>query len=319
MEFYFAPLEGITGAEFRRVHRKYFGGVDKYYAPFISPTCDHLFTPKEKRNLFPEYNEGVPLVPQLLTKVADDFVWAANALFDMGYDEVNLNVGCPSGTVVAKGKGSGMMKNPEHLDAFLDEVYRRAQGKVTVKTRLGLNDPEEFHRILEIFSRYPIPLLIIHPRVRMDYYKHPVRMEYFEQALQDYKGELCYNGGLVTAGGVADFAESHPTVDKVMIGMGLLANPALCAQCKGGGPLEREALRSFHDELYHGYLDAFKSERNTIFHMKELWQFMLRSFDGGEKLFKQIKKAENSTRYEDAVDEIFRTLPLREDANWDQT
>ena len=177
MEFYFAPLEGITGAEFRRAHRKYFGGVDKYYAPFISPTCDHLFTPKEKRNLFPEYNEGVPLVPQLLTKVADDFVWAANALFDMGYDEVNLNVGCPSGTVVAKGKGSGMMKNPEHLDAFLDEVYRRAQGKVTVKTRLGLNDPEEFHRILEIFSRYPIPLLIIHPRVRMDYYKHPVRME----------------------------------------------------------------------------------------------------------------------------------------------
>ena len=168
MEFYFAPLEGITGAEFRRLHHKYFGGVDKYYAPFISPTCDHLFTPKEKRNLFPEYNKGVPVVPQLLTKVADDFVWAANALFEMGYDEVNLNVGCPSGTVVAKGKGSGMMRNPDHLDAFLEEVYRRAEGKVTVKTRLGLNDPEEFHRILEIFSRYPIPLLIIHPRVRMD-------------------------------------------------------------------------------------------------------------------------------------------------------
>ena len=317
MEFYFAPLEGITGAEFRRLHHKYFGGVDKYYAPFISPTCDHLFTPKEKRNLFPEYNKGVPVVPQLLTKVADDFVWAANALFEMGYDEVNLNVGCPSGTVVAKGKGSGMMRNPDHLDAFLEEVYRRAEGKVTVKTRLGLNDPDEFHRILEIFKRYPIPLLIIHPRVRMDYYKNPVRMEYFEQVLQDYKGELCYNGGLVTAGGVSAFAESHPTVDKVMIGMGLLANPALCAQCKDEGALERETLRKFHDELYYGYLDAFKSERNTIFHMKELWQFMLRSFDGGEKQFKQIKKAESSDKYEAAVNEIFATLPLRKDANWE--
>ena len=317
MEFYFAPLEGITGAEFRRLHHKYFDGVDKYYAPFISPTCDHLVTPKEKRNLFPEYNKGVPVVPQLLTKVADDFVWAANALFERGYDEVNLNVGCPSGTVVAKGKGSGMMRNPDHLDAFLEEVYRRAEGKVTVKTRLGLNDPEEFRRILEIFSRYPIPLLIIHPRVRMDYYKHPIRMEYFDQAMQDYKGELCYNGGLVTADGVADFARSHPTVDKVMIGMGLLANPALCAQCKGGAPLKREALKAFHDELYHGYLDAFKSERNTIFHMKELWQFMLRSFDGGEKLFKQIKKAEESKKYEAAVEEIFHTLPLRADANWE--
>ena len=126
-------------------------------------------------------------------------------------------------------------------------------------------------------------------------------LEYFDQAMQDYKGELCYNGGLVTADGVAAFGESHPSVDKVMIGMGLLANPALCAQCKGMGGLERNALRGFHDELYHGYLEAFKSERNTIFHMKELWQFMLRSFDGGEKLFKQIKKAENSAKYEDAV------------------
>ena len=163
MELYFAPLEGITGAEFRRVHHKYFGGVDKYYAPFISPTCDHLFTPKEKRNLFPENNVGIPVVPQLLTKNADDFLWAANSLFEMGYEEVNLNVGCPSGTVVTKGKGSGLMKDPDYLNEFLYQIYSKAQGKVSVKTRLGLTDPEEFHRILNIYSRYPIPLLIIHP------------------------------------------------------------------------------------------------------------------------------------------------------------
>ena len=317
MELYFAPLEGITGAEFRRVHHQYFGGVDKYYAPFISPTVDHLFTPKEKRNLFPEHNVGIPLVPQLLTKNPDDFTWAADELFAMGYDEVNLNVGCPSGTVVAKGKGSGLMKNPDYLNEFLYEIYRKASGKISVKTRLGLNDPEEFHRISQIFSRYPISLLIIHPRVRMDYYKPPIRMEYFEQALRDYVGPLCYNGGLVTARGAVQFGEKYPTVDKLMIGQGLLANPALARQIKGGAPLEREELKGFHDTLYHCYLENFKSGRNTIFHMKELWLFLQRSFDGGEKLFKQIKKAEETTKYEQAVEEIFRSLPLREDANWE--
>lgn len=317
MELYFAPLEGITGAEFRRAHHTYFGGVDKYYAPFISPTCDHLFTPKEKRNLLPEHNAGIPLVPQLLTKNPDDFTWAADELFAMGYDEVNLNLGCPSGTVVAKGKGSGMLKDPEYLNEFLYQIYRKASGKISLKTRLGLTDPEEFHRILTIFSRYPVPLLIIHPRVRMDYYKVPIRMEYFEQALADYQGALCFNGGLTTAGGVADFANRYPGVDRVMIGQGLLANPALGLQVKGAGTLERDKLRGFHDELYHGYLENFKSERNTVFHMKELWLFLQRSFDGGEKLFKQIKKAQDSTHYESAVEEIFRTLPLRQDACWE--
>ena len=317
MELYFAPLEGITGAEFRRTHHKYFGGVDKYYAPFISPTCDHLFTPKEKRNLFPENNVGIPLVPQLLTKNADDFLWAANALFEMGYEEVNLNVGCPSATVVTKGKGSGLMKDPDDLNEFLYQIYSKAEGKVSVKTRLGMNDPEEFHRILNIYSRYPVSLLIIHPRVRADYYKHPIRMEYFDEALRDYRGELCYNGGIVTANGMERFRTAYPAVDKAMIGMGLLADPALCMKIKGTGTLERETLKAFHDELYHLYLDTFRSGKNTVFHMKELWQFLRRSFEGGEKLFKQIKKAQDTTNYDMAVEEIFRALPLRENADWE--
>ena len=317
MELYFAPLEGITGAEFRRVHHKYFGGVDKYYAPFISPTCDHLFTPKEKRNLFPENNVDIPLVPQLLTKVPEDFTWAADELFAMGYDEVNLNVGCPSATVVTKGKGSGLMKNLDYLNEFLYQIYSKASGKISVKTRLGLNDPEEFHRILNIFSRYPISLLIIHPRVRADYYKHPIRMEYFEEAMRDYEGELCYNGGLFTPEAVAQFGAAHPGVNKIMLGQGLLADPALAMKIKGEGKLDRETLKGFHDELYHLYLDTFRSEKNTVFHMKELWLFLQRNFEGGEKLFKQIRKAQNSTDYEPAVEEIFRALPLRERALWE--
>ncbi len=316
MELYFAPLEGITGREYRLAHQRWFGGVDKYYAPFISPTQDHIFTPKEKRNVFPEFNPGIPLVPQLLTKNPEDFTWAADELFAMGYQEVNLNLGCPSGTVVAKGKGSGMLAKPEVLNEFLYEIYRKASGPISVKTRLGLNDPEEFHRILNIFSRYPISLLIIHPRVRMDYYKHPIRMEYFDQALHDYEGALCYNGGLFTPGEVSNFRRAHPNTEKLMLGQGLLADPALGLKIRGTGTLKREALHGFHDELYHGYLENFKSERNTVFHMKELWLFLQRSFEGGEKLFKQIKKAQDSRSYDPAVEEIFRTLPLRDQADW---
>jgi len=316
VEFYFAPLEGISGAEYRRVHHRLFPGVDKYYMPFISPTQDHLFTPRELRNIAPEANEGVPVVPQLLTKNPEDFLWAAGELKSMGYDEVNLNLGCPSGTVVTKGKGAGMLADPDQLDRFLDTVFCRAEVSVSLKTRLGLTDPEEFHRLLEVFAKYPASLLIIHPRVRMDYYKHPIRTEYFDQALAAYPGPLCYNGGLTSPGEITALQSRYPQVDKWMIGQGLLADPALVMRMKGLPAPDIAVFRAFHDELYHGYLDAFQSGRNTVFHMKELWTYLSRLFDGGEKLFKQIKKAQDTAAYESAVEQIFRTLPLRQEAAW---
>ena len=183
MQYYFAPLEGVTGSEFRRAHHRWFPGVDAYYMPFLSPTQDHVFTQRELRNVLPEHNQGFRAVPQLLTKNADDFLWCAGELAAMGYDEVNLNLGCPSGTVVAKGKGAGLLGAPEALDRMLDRIFSGSPVAVSLKTRLGLEEPEEFARLLEIFGRYPVSLLIIHPRVRKDFYRHPVLMECFEQAV----------------------------------------------------------------------------------------------------------------------------------------
>lgn len=318
MEFFFAPMEGVTGPQFRRTHRTYFSGVDKYYLPFISPTQDHVFTPKELRNVGPEANEGIPVVPQLLTKNASDFLWAAKELKKMGYDEVNLNVGCPSGTVVAKGKGAGMLAHPEELDRFLQDVFSADLDglKISVKTRLGMESPEEFPALLERFCQYPIALLIIHPRVRTDYYKVPVRKEEFVRALPEIRCPVCYNGGIVSAEGCGELTEEFPKLHSVMIGQGLLANPALLQQVKGGPGPDRTVLHDFHDQLYHTYLRDFGSQRNTIFHMKELWRYLARLFDGGEKLFKQIKKAQDGPAYESAVEQIFSTLPLRSDADW---
>ena len=293
MQYYFAPLEGVTGSEFRRAHHRWFPGVDAYYMPFLSPTQDHVFTQRELRNVLPEHNQGFRAVPQLLTKNPEDFLWCAGELAAMGYGEVNLNLGCPSGTVTAKGKGAGMLARPEELDCFLDTVFSQAHPmKISLKTRLGMEDPEEFPRLLEIFAKYPVSLLILHTRVRADFYKRPVRMEWFRYALDHYKGPLCFNGGLVTAGDCARFARDFPGVDQVMIGQGLLANPALVRQARGGPGPDKETLRAFHDELYHTYLERFASQRNTVFHMKELWSYLSRLFVGAEgKPLKRIRKA----------------------------
>lgn len=311
MEYYFAPMEGVTGALYRRVHHKYFPGADAYYMPFLTPTRDRVFTPRDLRETAPEHNQGFRAVPQLLTRDAGDFCWAANALFDMGYDEVNLNLGCPSGTVVAKGKGAGLLADLPALEALLDGIFAGVRGPVSVKTRLGLESPEEFGPLLELLARYPIALLIVHPRVRKDFYKEPVRREEFARAHRDYPGPLCYNGGLCTPEDCEALLQEYPRVRSLMLGQGLLRNPALIRQAKGGPPPTAEELRAFHDELYHSYLEAFRSGRNTIFHMKELWSYLGTLFEGSEKLLKQIRKAQDTARYESAVDQIFRTLPIR--------
>ena len=310
--YYFAPLEGVTGAEFRRAHHQIFPGVDAYYMPFLSPTQDHRFTQRELRNVLPEHNLGFRAVPQLLTKNAEDFLWCAGELSAMGYDEVNLNLGCPSGTVVAKGKGAGMLAGLEELARFLDAIFTRAQLNISLKTRLGLTCPEEFPQLLELFSQYPVSLLILHPRVRTDFYKTPVRTEWFSYAAEHTRIPLCFNGGLVRAGDCAAVLRAYPTLDSVMIGQGLLANPALVRQAKGGAGPRREELREFHDILYHTYLACFASQRNTVFHMKELWSYLYRMFEGGEKPLKKIRKAADSPAYEGAVREMF-SLPLREE------
>ena len=185
MRCFFAPMEGITGALFRRTHRRFFPGVDRYFMPFLSPSQHHVFTRRELRDILPEQDGDLDAVPQLLTRSGADFLWAAGELARMGYREVNLNLGCPSGTVTAKGKGSGFLAHPDKLRAFLDEVFEKTPITVSIKTRLGMDDPEEFGPLLELYRQYPIGELTVHPRVRADLYRRPVRMGYFEKALAE--------------------------------------------------------------------------------------------------------------------------------------
>lgn len=310
MQYYCAPLEGVTGHIFRCAHHRYFSGVDKYFMPFLSPNMHHCFSKKELQDVLPANNAGIPAVPQLLTKSAADFLWAAGALAEMGYPEVNLNLGCPSGTVVAKGKGAGLLREPAQLDRFLDEIFRAAPVAISVKTRLGLTRPEEFFPLLEIFSRYPVAELIIHPRVQQDFYKNRPRMEVFEAAARQSRNPVCYNGDLVMPDDCLHFSASFPNVSAVMLGRGLVANPALARQARGGAAADKQTLRAYHDEIYHGYCDAFGSARNAILRMKELWFYMLHLFAESERAAKKLRKLTDPRDYVAWVDAVYQNLAL---------
>ena len=313
MIYTFAPMEGATTYCYRKAHHRYFAGVDQYYVPFISPTQDHLFTKRELRELLPEQNEGIPTVPQLLTKRAEDFVWAAGELAKMGYTEVNLNAGCPSATVVTKGKGSGMLKDPAALNTFLDEVFSAGLNiNISVKTRLGMEDDEEFWDILEVYNRYPISQLIIHPRVKKDLYKGRARREIFAKALEQSKIPLCYNGDLVTAQQCQTLEGEMSGAQAIMLGRGLLADPALARKAKGGPGADKEAIGGFLDEVYSTYCRDFGSDRNAMLRMKEVWFYLIHLFEDSDSYGKKLKKVSDPRHYEGLVDEVLKNLSLKD-------
>ena len=306
MHYYFAPMEGLTDSIYRRLHHKHFGGVDRYYMPFISPTPHRALTPRETRELPPAASEPFTAIPQLLTKSSEDFLWAAGVCRDLGYEEVNLNIGCPSGTVTAKGKGSGMLRDPESLDRFLEEIYAAAPLPISVKTRLGFADPEEFPRLLEIFNRYPICQLTVHPRVRQDFYSGSVNMDAFRYCLENSRAPVCYNGNLCSMGQIEAFQAEFPQVEAVMLGRGLAGDPGMLLP----GGTTAEALDAFMEDLLCSYQEAFGSARNAMFRLKENWHLLICRFEGAEKLGKQLRKTTDIQEFRSITKQILHTLPM---------
>ena len=308
MEIYFAPMEGLTDSVYRALHHKYFGGVDKYYMPFLSPTVHRSLTPREVRELPVADSVGFEAVPQLLTKSVEDFLWAAEQCRDLGYKEVNLNLGCPSGTVFSKGKGSGMLRDPEELDRFLEGIFAAAPLPISLKTRLGVEDPTEFQKLLEIYNRYPVKLLILHPRVRKAFYDGPVDMEVFAYALKSSKNPVCFNGNLCSKEDLQAFSRQYPSVGSVMLGRGLIGDPGMFAP-NGTTPA---ALEAFSDELLSTYTSLFGGPRNAMFRLKENWRYLLCLFEGAEKLGKRLRKTTDVAEYRSLTHEIIRGCPMRE-------
>ena len=309
MDYDFAPMEGITTAPFRQLHNHYFPGIRDYYTPFVAATQSLSFKRKEIRDFLPENNRGVQIIPQILGNKADEVAWAAEELASFGYREVNFNLGCSMPQVAKRGKGAGFLAPPERLERFFDALFKELSEKgtdvsFTVKTRIGKEDPEESRELIRIFNRYPIRALIVHPRLQTDLYRGVPNMDIFEAWYQESAHPLIYNGDVETAEGAKELAERFPTLGGIMIGRGLLRNPALVRELNGGEKIRAEELLSYMEDLLALYLDMFTDPRQAVSKMKEIWWYLGSRYPGREKELKKLKK----TRETETLRELQREI-----------
>ncbi|MBQ3559953.1 MAG: tRNA-dihydrouridine synthase family protein [Agathobacter sp.] len=304
MKIYFAPLEGITGYVFRNAYAKYYGGIDKYFTPFISPHTKKLMDTREKRDILPENNRGLYIVPQVLTNTAEDLIDLAKQLKEeYGYEEINLNLGCPSKTVTTKGKGSGFLEYPDRMEEFFDRYFKASDVKLSIKTRIGYWDVEEAQRLLNLYERFPFEEVIIHPRLGSEMYKGTPHYEVFESYLDRTQHSICYNGDINSLEQLQSLDSKWEKCDKFMLGRGLIARPGMLQVEENGvyaATLSQEEwirFMGFHDELVDGYYAYMCEDRNTLFKMKELWSWWAVMFPGQEKTLKKIKKATTLQEY----------------------
>lgn len=316
MRLYAAPMEGITDQVWRQVHHALFTGVEKYFIPFVSPTQNLQFTSREWSAIAPENNQGFHAVPQILAKNPEHFLWAAEEFRRMGYSEVNLNIGCPSGTVTAKGKGSGLLRDLPALRTLLDEVYAHAALPVSVKTRIGYDSPDQWPAILEILKDYPIHELIIHTRTRQQFYAGETYPDAFALAMEVCTFPLVYNGDLFSPEDCIALQGRFPNTHGLMLGRGLVANPALAQSLTGGESVTIQALRDYHDALYAAY--GRKYQRQVMMgRMREMMKHMACCFEDTHKVGKALRKAAGEEQYLAAAEQLFTGHALKEHPCYD--
>ncbi|MBQ9661573.1 MAG: tRNA-dihydrouridine synthase family protein [Oscillospiraceae bacterium] len=312
-EFLFAPMEGVTLAGYRAIHHRMFPGAVEYYTPFIAPDSNGSFRPKYLRELTADCGT-LTVVPQLLVNRADAFCATAEKLCELGFREINLNAGCPSGTVFSKHKGAGMLLDLASLDAVLDGIYSHAGRigyRVSIKTRMGVRSTEEFPAILEVYRKYPVSRLIVHARCREDYYRGEPDRTGFAAAVRGCPFPVVYNGDVRSAEDLAWLGSAAPQVDSVMIGRAAVANPALFRYLQTGEQLRLEELTAFHDELTETWLASGLSPVFTVERMKTLWTFMQELFPEAKREVKAVLKAKTMPDYRIAVGALFRSGSFR--------
>ncbi len=258
MTIYFAPMEGITDGILRQVHHRLFGGIDVYCLPFHKLTQSLSLLTREERDISPDENEGLNVLPQALTRDPDQLSAWLYYVSECGYSRADLNLGCPSPTVTARGRGSGLLRDPDYLRSFLDRLFScTLPVSLSAKTRIGYERAEEWPALAELLAGYPFAHVTVHVRTTREQYTGGIHPEAFEIALQ--KGILhpVYNGDLRTPEDVQALTARFPKAEAVMIGRGLLADPALARRIRGGKEADRDELAAWYTALYEGWRDRF--------------------------------------------------------------
>lgn len=305
MNLYVAPLEGITSYTYRNTHHEFFGGADFYFAPFINPSEQEKVSKKGVRDILPEKNGETPLKIQVLTNSAESFLKFEKKVQAIGYKEINLNLGCPAQTVVKKGRGAGFLQDPDGIDRFFEEVFSKTEAEVTVKTRIGYESEKEMENLLKIYNRYPIKTLIVHPRTRQTFYNGVPDMETFRMVYENAKHPLVYNGDIYKKEDFEKIASEFPRLDGVMMGRGILKNPALMREIRGGKALSHNELIAFFEELSVRYMGVLRSETFTLYKLKEIWVYILQNYPEEKKIAKTIKKAKTIEEFMIAAKNLF--------------
>ena len=303
-------MEGITLAVYRNVHSRFFPGVEAYFTPFLSANQTLHFKGKEIRDILPEHNRiSSILIPQVMSNKAEEFVWAVKELASYGYGEVNLNLGCPFATVVNRHKGSGFLEDPSALDRFFEQVFdllgkEGSTSAISVKTRVGLKDAGKAMALMEIYNRYPVKNVIIHPRTREDMYENTPDMETFSRMYEASIHPVIYNGDVLDREDILRLTEEFPNLDGIMIGRGFLRNPALLRETEGGEKCSREELFTFLKALYDEYLEYYGQDYQALCKLKEIWWYLGKEYPEKERALRQIRKAGKRSEYEEAVRRI---------------
>lgn len=303
-----SPLQGFTDFRFRNAFNKYFGGIDTFYAPYIRFNGKLEIKPAYGRDLLPKNNTVKELIPQIMTNNADEFLFTAKYVQQMGYKELNWNLGCPYPMVTNRCLGSGLISDAKRIDEILNKVHGESDIIVSVKMRMGYDSPEEILEVFPILEKYPIKNIAIHARIGKQLYKGGVDLDSFQHCLDKSKHKIYYNGDITSAAKFNELKERFPTIDHWMIGRGLIIDPFLPSMIKANTsvyPANRlEIFSKFHDTIFHEYDEALSGSTQTIMKMQSFWEYFSLSFSNPHKTFKKIKKAKNIHAYEDAVRDI---------------
>ncbi|UMB52532.1 tRNA-dihydrouridine synthase family protein [Lutibacter sp. A64] len=304
-----SPLQGFTDFRFRNAQNNIFGGIDTFYAPYIRLNGKRIIKNSYQRDLLPENNKVPELIPQIITNDADEFLFVVDYVQQLGYKELNWNLGCPYPMVTKCGMGSGLINDAQKINEILKKVHSESDILVSMKMRLGYENSEEILKTLPILDTFPLKNIAIHARIGKQLYKGGVDLEGFQKCIDTVKHTLYYNGDITSVAKFREMQELFPTINHWMIGRGLIADPFLPSMIKNNTleyPENRIKLfTEFHNTLYQQYSQSLSGATHILLKMHHLWEYFSKSFSDPRKTLKKIKKAKSIRNYEAAVNDIF--------------
>jgi tRNA-dihydrouridine synthase B len=309
---YMAPIRGITEAGFRNIFNRYFGGCDAAISPFINPQRTSLFKEKHLTDILPENNPDFTVIPQILHSDPEDFLALASRLEDLGYQEINWNLGCPSPMVTKKHRGSGLLPHPDKIISLLDRIMPRLKAKLSIKTRLGYNNLDEGTYLFPQLNDFPLKEIILHARLGIQLYEGSTNLDAFAACQELSNHQLVFNGDIIDINTFLTLQKRFPEIDRWMLGRGLIANPTLANEIKGCSDTSEKKLKTikqFHDAIYAYYEEILFGPSHLLGKMKQIWEYLILSFPKKHSYLKKIRKAKSKAKYEAILEELFINTP----------